>query len=201
VQQPAAVDTAAQAALAGRYHFEFRGQTQTITVREAGGALHAELPIWRGARRLYPAGDDRYFFLESGAELSFVRDGVGPRGGRAPDRRRHARSWRGARPVSDASAPALFARASRAAAADRARAARPAADARRAAAAAGRGAELWVKRDDLSGEAYGGNKVRKLEFVLAEARRRGAGRLITAGAAGSHHALATAVYGGRLGLP
>lgn len=55
--------------------------------------------------------------------------------------------------------------------------------------------EVWVKRDDLSGAVYGGNKVRKLEFVLGEARRRGARRLVTAGAAGSHHALATAVYG------
>lgn len=62
------------------------------------------------------------------------------------------------------------------------------------------GAELWVKRDDLSGEPYGGNKVRKLEFVLAEAKRRGAERLITVGAAGSHHALATTVYGSRLGF-
>ncbi len=62
------------------------------------------------------------------------------------------------------------------------------------------GAELWVKRDDLSGEPYGGNKVRKLEFILAEAKRRGAERLITVGAAGSHHALATTVYGTRLGF-
>ncbi len=60
--------------------------------------------------------------------------------------------------------------------------------------------EVWVKRDDLSGEAYGGNKVRKLEFLLAEAQRQGAERLITAGAAGSHHALATTVYGRSLGL-
>lgn len=57
------------------------------------------------------------------------------------------------------------------------------------------GAELWIKRDDLTHEVYGGNKVRKLEFLLAEARRRGARRLITIGAAGSHHALATAVHG------
>lgn len=57
------------------------------------------------------------------------------------------------------------------------------------------GAELWVKRDDLTHDVYGGNKVRKLEFLLAEARRRGARRLITFGAAGSHHALATAVHG------
>jgi 1-aminocyclopropane-1-carboxylate deaminase/D-cysteine desulfhydrase-like pyridoxal-dependent ACC family enzyme len=61
--------------------------------------------------------------------------------------------------------------------------------------------EVWVKRDDLSGEAYGGNKVRKLEFILADARERGAGRLITAGALGSHHALATTVYGRQLGFP
>jgi D-cysteine desulfhydrase len=61
-------------------------------------------------------------------------------------------------------------------------------------------ADVWCKRDDLSGEPYGGNKVRKLEFVLAEARRRGARRLITAGAAGSHHALATTVYGTALGF-
>jgi len=61
--------------------------------------------------------------------------------------------------------------------------------------------EVWVKRDDLTGEEYGGNKVRKLEFLLADARARDAGRVITAGALGSHHALATAVYGRRVGLP
>jgi 1-aminocyclopropane-1-carboxylate deaminase/D-cysteine desulfhydrase-like pyridoxal-dependent ACC family enzyme len=54
---------------------------------------------------------------------------------------------------------------------------------------------ILVKRDDLSGEPYGGNKLRKLEFILADAEQRGARRLITAGAAGSHHAFATAVYG------
>jgi 1-aminocyclopropane-1-carboxylate deaminase/D-cysteine desulfhydrase-like pyridoxal-dependent ACC family enzyme len=56
-------------------------------------------------------------------------------------------------------------------------------------------APLWVKRDDRTGEAYGGNKVRKLEFLLGEARQQGADRLVTAGAAGSHHCLATTVYG------
>jgi 1-aminocyclopropane-1-carboxylate deaminase/D-cysteine desulfhydrase-like pyridoxal-dependent ACC family enzyme len=65
----------------------------------------------------------------------------------------------------------------------------------------GRGGELWVKRDDLSSPVYGGNKVRKLEYVLADARRAGAGRLITSGVVGSHHCLATAVHGHRLGLP
>ncbi|HET9983870.1 MAG TPA: pyridoxal-phosphate dependent enzyme [Longimicrobiales bacterium] len=62
------------------------------------------------------------------------------------------------------------------------------------------GGHAWIKRDDLSGEEYGGNKVRKLEFLLADARQAGASRLVTAGAMGSHHALATAVYARRLGL-
>jgi 1-aminocyclopropane-1-carboxylate deaminase/D-cysteine desulfhydrase-like pyridoxal-dependent ACC family enzyme len=47
---------------------------------------------------------------------------------------------------------------------------------------------------------YGGNKVRKLEFLLAEAERRGCRRLITAGAAGSHHALATTIFGRQRGF-
>jgi 1-aminocyclopropane-1-carboxylate deaminase/D-cysteine desulfhydrase-like pyridoxal-dependent ACC family enzyme len=60
--------------------------------------------------------------------------------------------------------------------------------------------ELWVKRDDESGALYGGNKVRKLEFLLAEAQRRGARRVATMGAIGSHHVLATAIYGRQQGL-
>jgi 1-aminocyclopropane-1-carboxylate deaminase/D-cysteine desulfhydrase-like pyridoxal-dependent ACC family enzyme len=59
---------------------------------------------------------------------------------------------------------------------------------------------LWIKRDDQTAEPYGGNKVRKLEFLLAAATSRGARRLITVGAAGSHHALATTIYGRRLGF-
>jgi D-cysteine desulfhydrase len=62
------------------------------------------------------------------------------------------------------------------------------------------GANVLIKRDDLSALPYGGNKVRKLEFLLASARARGARRLITVGAAGSHHALATAIYGKQLGF-
>lgn len=62
------------------------------------------------------------------------------------------------------------------------------------------GQEMWVKREDVSAQPYAGNKVRKLEFILAEAERCGARTLITAGAAGSHHALATAVYGRRAGF-
>ncbi|MGH8437145.1 MAG: 1-aminocyclopropane-1-carboxylate deaminase/D-cysteine desulfhydrase [Pseudomonas sp.] len=60
------------------------------------------------------------------------------------------------------------------------------------------GVQAWIKRDDLTSPVYGGNKIRKLEFLLAQARARGAQRLITAGACGSHHALATAVFGRQL---
>jgi 1-aminocyclopropane-1-carboxylate deaminase/D-cysteine desulfhydrase-like pyridoxal-dependent ACC family enzyme len=59
---------------------------------------------------------------------------------------------------------------------------------------------LYIKRDDLSGELYGGNKVRKLEFLLAEAVRSGAREVMTFGFAGSNHATATAVYARRVGL-
>jgi 1-aminocyclopropane-1-carboxylate deaminase/D-cysteine desulfhydrase-like pyridoxal-dependent ACC family enzyme len=64
-----------------------------------------------------------------------------------------------------------------------------------------RTSELWVKRDDLTSPLYGGNKVRKLEYLLADALRADAGRLITTGVVGSHHCLATAVHGRRVGLP
>ncbi len=60
--------------------------------------------------------------------------------------------------------------------------------------------ELWFKRDDTSGPIYGGNKVRKLEFLLGDAHAAGATDIITFGAAGSNHALATALYGTREGF-
>ena len=62
------------------------------------------------------------------------------------------------------------------------------------------GADLWVKRDDLSAPLYGGNKVRKLEHLLADAVRERAGSLITMGGIGSNHVVATALYGRELGL-
>jgi D-cysteine desulfhydrase len=58
---------------------------------------------------------------------------------------------------------------------------------------------LWVKRDDRTSSVYGGNKVRKLEFLLPIAQRRGA-LLLTAGGIGSHHVVATGVYARRLDL-
>lgn len=59
---------------------------------------------------------------------------------------------------------------------------------------------LCVKRDDLTGTPYGGNKVRKLEFVLGQALAEERKRVITVGGAGSNHALCTAVYAKELGM-
>lgn len=59
------------------------------------------------------------------------------------------------------------------------------------------GGELWVKREDQAGEKYGGNKVRKLELILADAQPR---RLVTIGAYGSNQVLAAAIYGRSLGF-
>ena len=60
--------------------------------------------------------------------------------------------------------------------------------------------QLYVKRDDLSGRLYGGNKPRKLEFTLGDALRSKAKEVITFGGAGSNHALATAIYARQVGL-
>ena len=63
-----------------------------------------------------------------------------------------------------------------------------------------RGPRILVKRDDLTGPAFGGNKIRKLEFVLAAALANGAKTLITTGAAQSNHCRQTASLAARLGL-
>ena len=59
---------------------------------------------------------------------------------------------------------------------------------------------LFIKRDDMTGIALGGNKVRKLEFVLADALARGCDTVITTGGAQSNHATITASCCNRLGL-
>ncbi len=59
---------------------------------------------------------------------------------------------------------------------------------------------LYVKRDDQSAELYGGNKPRKLEWILARARSRGASRVLTFGGLGTNHGLATTLYAARLGM-
>jgi D-cysteine desulfhydrase len=62
------------------------------------------------------------------------------------------------------------------------------------------GVEILVKRDDLTGSELTGNKVRKLEFLLAEAEAAGADTLITCGGEQSNHARATALAAARRGL-
>lgn len=62
------------------------------------------------------------------------------------------------------------------------------------------GPRLWVKRDDQTGLAFGGNKIRKLEFVLGEALENGAKTLVTVGAAQSNHCRQTAALAARCGL-
>ncbi len=59
---------------------------------------------------------------------------------------------------------------------------------------------VYVKRDDLSGLGLGGNKVRKLEYLLAEAKRQGARVVFTTGGAQSNHAMLTAAAAGKLGM-
>jgi D-cysteine desulfhydrase len=69
------------------------------------------------------------------------------------------------------------------------------------------GVQVYIKRDDLTGgfdefgaPIYGGNKVRKLEFLLAQAKFLGAKKVLTFGCAGSNHAVATTVHAHRLGM-
>ncbi|MDI6769064.1 MAG: D-cysteine desulfhydrase family protein [Anaerolineales bacterium] len=62
------------------------------------------------------------------------------------------------------------------------------------------GPRLLVKRDDQTGLAFGGNKTRKLEFLVAEAQSQGAQTLITAGAAQSNHCRQTAAAAARFGF-
>jgi 1-aminocyclopropane-1-carboxylate deaminase/D-cysteine desulfhydrase-like pyridoxal-dependent ACC family enzyme len=59
---------------------------------------------------------------------------------------------------------------------------------------------LWLKDDGQSSDLYGGNKVRKLEFLFARTLKRRRKRVMTFGALGSHHCLATAAFGQRLGI-
>ncbi|MGK8436897.1 D-cysteine desulfhydrase [Ectopseudomonas hydrolytica] len=62
------------------------------------------------------------------------------------------------------------------------------------------GRDIWVKRDDLTPLALGGNKARKLEFLAADAQAKGADVLVTAGAIQSNHVRQTAAVAAQLGL-
>ncbi len=59
---------------------------------------------------------------------------------------------------------------------------------------------IWVKRDELTGTEVSGNKIRKLEFSIAEAREQGCNTLITCGGVQSNHCRSTAILGVRLGM-
>lgn len=59
---------------------------------------------------------------------------------------------------------------------------------------------LWIKRDDGIGPAMGGNKTRKLEFLMADAQRRGARKVVTFGGAQSNHARMTTAVARQLGM-
>ncbi|RYZ08944.1 MAG: D-cysteine desulfhydrase family protein [Myxococcales bacterium] len=62
------------------------------------------------------------------------------------------------------------------------------------------GCEVWVKRDDMTSGAAAGNKIRKLEYLMADALARGATAVITCGGLQSNHARATALVARELGL-
>lgn len=62
------------------------------------------------------------------------------------------------------------------------------------------GPEIWIKRDDCTGLSTGGNKTRKLEFLMAEAELEGATTIITQGATQSNHARQTAAFAAKLGM-
>lgn len=70
----------------------------------------------------------------------------------------------------------------------------------RLSAALGAGVDIWIKRDDLLGLAGGGNKTRKLEFLVAAALAEGADTLITVGAPQSNHCRLTLAAAAREGL-
>ena len=63
------------------------------------------------------------------------------------------------------------------------------------------GPNLWIKRDDCSGLSTGGNKTRKLEFLIADALEQGADCVITTGATQSNHVRQTCAAAARVGLP
>lgn len=62
------------------------------------------------------------------------------------------------------------------------------------------GCNIFVKRDDLLGVAFGGNKARKLEYILADAKEKGAKLIVASGSLQTNHGLLTALCSARLGM-
>ncbi len=65
---------------------------------------------------------------------------------------------------------------------------------------AGNDFSLWIKRDDLTSADYGGNKIRKLEYLFGDAKKTAKTEVWTVGAIGSHHVLATCIHAQNLGF-
>jgi 1-aminocyclopropane-1-carboxylate deaminase/D-cysteine desulfhydrase-like pyridoxal-dependent ACC family enzyme len=76
----------------------------------------------------------------------------------------------------------------------------PLAPLRRFSAALGGSADVWIKREDLLPLAFGGNKLRNLEFLVGAALAEGADTLVTSGRRWSNHCRLTAAAGARAGL-
>ena len=64
----------------------------------------------------------------------------------------------------------------------------------------GKKADTWVKHDNETSYIYGGNKVRKLEYLLGDAGEQDCNAIVTVGGFGSHHVLATSLHGQRFGF-
>jgi len=62
------------------------------------------------------------------------------------------------------------------------------------------GVDLYIKRDDMTGLGLGGNKIRKLEYVLADAKNKGASVVLTTGGLQSNHCMLTAMAASKVGL-
>lgn len=60
--------------------------------------------------------------------------------------------------------------------------------------------EIWIKRDDMSSNIYGGNKVRKLEYIFADAKKKNSKKVLSVGGIGSNHTLAVTLLGKELGF-
>ena len=63
-----------------------------------------------------------------------------------------------------------------------------------------KGPNIWIKRDDCTGMSTGGNKTRKLEFLMAEAQVQKADIVLTVGATQSNHARQTVAFAARMGI-
>jgi 1-aminocyclopropane-1-carboxylate deaminase/D-cysteine desulfhydrase-like pyridoxal-dependent ACC family enzyme len=59
---------------------------------------------------------------------------------------------------------------------------------------------LWIKRDDKTNSNYGGNKVRKLEYIIADIQRRGIKKVLTFGGIGTNHGVATSLFCQQYGI-